>query len=192
MVPRLDRPELGAASAGGVGRFAVEKRWDVVLEAFARVRQRRPAALVLFGDGPERARLEKRAPDGVFFAGFERDRSKLATALASADVMVHACPYETSGLAIAEAVACAVPVVVPDMGGAPESADPSCSERYRSLDAEACATAIERLLARDAGTLRAQALAAALRVPTVERHFARVISVYEDLLKEGGSSRSPC
>ena len=45
----------GAALLVGVGRFAVEKRWDVVLSAFRRVRAGREAVLVLFGDGPERA-----------------------------------------------------------------------------------------------------------------------------------------
>ena len=167
----------------GVGRFAVEKRWDVVLDAFEQVRARRPARLVLFGDGPEGERLKRRASPGVRFVGFERDRHRLATALASADVVVHGCPYETFGLSIAEAVACAVPVVVPDQGGAGESRDPSCGETYRSLDAAACAAAILRLLERDPSELRARALAAAGQVPTADAHFAQVLSVYDGLLR---------
>lgn len=174
----------------GVGRFAVEKRWDVVLDAFARVRSGHQATLVLFGDGPERERLERRAPPGVYFAPFEKDRAKLASAVASADVLVHSCPYETFGLAVAEAVACGVPIVVPDKGGAPESADPSCSETYRSLDADACAAAIVRLLARSGPDLEARARAAAARTPTIDQHFARVVSVYEDLLRERSPDRA--
>jgi alpha-1,6-mannosyltransferase len=166
----------------GVGRFAFEKRWDVVLDAFARVRQARPAVLVLFGDGPERARLEHRAPSGVHFAGFEQDRSRLAAALGSADALVHGCDRETFGLSVAEAVACALPVVVPDAGGAAESADPSCGVTYTRLDAEACAAAILGLLARDRSELRARALDAAARVPTAEEHVRRVLSVYDSLL----------
>lgn len=191
------RRELLGGAAGpllvGVGRFAVEKRWDVVLDAFARLRAQaapagRPGAahdpvLVLFGDGPERERLERTAPPGVRFGGFERDRARLAGALASADVLVHGCPYETFGLGVAEAVACGLPVVVPDEGGAAASADPACSERYRSLDAGECARAIERLLARDAGELRARALEAAGRVPTAVQHVERVVAIYEDLLR---------
>ena len=143
------RELLGGASAGaallvGVGRFAIEKRWDVVLDAFGRVRAGREAVLVLFGDGPERARLERRAPPGVRFVGFEQDRMRLGQSLAAADMLVHGCPYETYGLGVAEAVACGLPVVVPDAGGAAESADPSSGETYRSLDAAACAAAIER------------------------------------------------
>lgn len=167
----------------GVGRFAIEKRWDVVLDAFARVREGRAATLLLFGDGPERERLERRAAPGVYFANFEKDRAKLASAMASADMLVHSCPYETFGLAVAEAAACGLPVVVPDKGGAAESADPSCSETYRSLDADACAAAIERLLARSGPELEARAIAAAARVPTVAQHFASVLSVYDALLR---------
>jgi len=173
-----------AALLVGVGRFAVEKRWDVVLDAFARVRARRRAVLVLFGDGPERARLERRAPAGVKFAGFERDRGRLASALASADVLVHGCPYETFGLGVAEAVACGLPAVVPDAGGAAESVDTTCGEAYPSLDADACAAAIERLLACNRAELRARATEAAERVPTLEQHFGRVLATYRELLRD--------
>ncbi len=175
----------------GVGRFAVEKRWDVVVDAFARVRARRSATLVLFGDGPERARLEKRAPMGVRFAGFEKDRSQLAAALASADLLVHGCPYETFGLSVAEAIACGLPIVVPDKGGAAESAEAASSETYPSLDVAACAAAIERALARDPDQARARALDAATRVPTVERHFARVVAEYDDLLERRARTPRP-
>jgi len=168
----------------GVGRFAFEKRWDIVLEAFGRLRLRREAVLVLFGDGPERARLERIAPPGVRFHGFERDRARLAAALASADLLVHGCPYETFGLGVAEAVSSGLPVVVPDDGGAAESADASCSETYRSLDAEACAAAVERLLQRDRPELRTRSLEAAQRVPTIEQHFSRVLATYDELLHE--------
>jgi len=168
----------------GVGRFAFEKRWDVVLEALGRLRSSQPGAtLVLFGDGPERERLERRAPAGVRFAGFVADRSELAAALASADVLVHGCPYETFGLGVAEAVASGLPVVVPDAGGAAESADPASSQTYRSLDAAACAAAIAALLARDPEELRARAVEAVTRVPTVGQHFSRVLGVYADLLR---------
>jgi alpha-1,6-mannosyltransferase len=171
-----------AALLIGVGRFAAEKRWNVVLDAFARVRFGRPAVLVLFGDGPERQRLERRAPPGVRFAGFEKDRTRLASALASADLVVHGSPFETSGLALAEAVACGVPLVVPDQGGAAEAADARSSERYHSPDAQGCAAAIERLFARSGPELAAHALEAASRVPTLAQHFARVLAVYGELL----------
>ena len=177
----------GALLLVGVGRFAIEKRWDVVIDAFRRLRARHEAVLVLFGDGPERAGLERRAPPGVRFAGFDKDRARLGRSLAAADILVHGCPCETYGLGVAEAVACGLPVVVPDAGGAAESTDPSCAEIYASNDSAACAAAIERLLIRDPGELRARARDVAARVPTIDAHFATVLATYEDLLNE----RSP-
>jgi alpha-1,6-mannosyltransferase len=181
-----DAPE-GTSLLVGVGRFAVEKRWDVVIGAFERIRAHRRAVLVLFGDGPERADLERRAPPGVRFAGFDTDRARLGRSLAAADVLVHGCPCETYGLGVAEAVACALPAVVPDAGGAAESTDPSCSEIYASNDPVACAAAIERLLERDPRELHARAREVAGRVPTIDGHFATVLATYHDLLNE----RSP-
>ena len=175
----------GAALIIGCGRFAREKRWDVLIEAFGHVRARRRAVLVLFGDGPERTRLERSAPPGVRFAGFEPDRSRLATALASADILAHASPYETFGLGIAEAIACGLPIVVPDAGGAAEHAASACSETYLSLDPLACAAAIERMLERDVNA-RAEALDVAGRVVTLEQHFGQVLCAYRELLCELG------
>ncbi|HTB76278.1 MAG TPA: glycosyltransferase, partial [Polyangiaceae bacterium] len=138
--------------------------------------------------GPERARLERRAPPGVRFAGFDTDRARLGRSLASADLLVHGCPYETYGLGVAEGIACGLPVVVPDAGGAGESMDPASGEVYASLDAAACAAAIERVLARDRDELRARALDAAGRVPTIDRHFATVLATYDTLLEEKSRS----
>ena len=184
------RDWLGGADDGtaliiGCGRLAIEKRWDVLIEAFGHVRTRRRAVLVLVGDGPERARLERSAPPGVRFAGFERDRFRLATALASADLLAHASPYETFGLSIAEAIACGLPIVVPDAGGAAEHAASACCETYRSLDPLACAAAIERILSRG-DVARAEAHDAAGRVLTLDQHFSRVLCAYDELFCELG------
>lgn len=166
----------------GVGRFALEKRWDVVIDATVQLRRHRAAILLLFGDGPERARLERRADSGVRFVGFEQDRGVLATALASADLLVHGSPYETFGLSLAEAVACGLPVVVPDRGAAVEHAQPGCGEAYRSLDSESCAIAMARVLDRPAEERRARALEAAATVPSSRQHFGQVLATYRELL----------
>ncbi|HXX66872.1 MAG TPA: glycosyltransferase [Polyangiaceae bacterium] len=174
----------GAALLVGVGRFAAEKHWELVLEAFRLVCARRPAVLVLYGDGPERDRLRALAPPDVRFAGFETDRTRLAAALASADLLVHGGPHETFGLGVAEAVASGLPVVVPDAGGAAESVDPRSGEVYRSLDPRACAAAIDRMLSRRPDELRTLAEQAASHVRTLEHHFAGVLDTYDELLEE--------
>ncbi len=166
-----------------VGRFAIEKQWSVVIDAFRELTSG-PAVLVMFGDGPERARLEEMAADipGVRFVGFERDRKKLASALASADVLVHSCPFETFGLSIAEAIACGLPVVVPNEGGAYESAPPTCSEYFAPGDSDGCAEAIGRIFRRDRATLRAAALEAATGIATIDASFDNLIRTYDELI----------
>ena len=179
----------------GVGRFAIEKRWDIVIDAFLRLRQRDPkrdAILILLGDGPERPRMQARvggAPD-VVMPGFVKDRAKLARLLASADALVHGCPFETFGLSIAEAMSCGLPTVVPDEGGAAEMHVPEAGERYRSLDVDDCARATARLLdriAKDGDGIRAAAAQAAGRLPDVVQQFEGQIALYEDLLRSRGS-----
>lgn len=176
-----------------VGRFAIEKRWDVLLDAFFELRTRRDAILVLIGDGPERERMKARIDGSKFagdvaFAGFLEGREELASILASADALVHACPHETFGLSIAEALSCGLPAVVPDEGGAAEMHDPSSGEQYRSEDVDACAAATARILDRideSGAQLRAAAASTASKLPTVEEQFADQIRLYEDLLSRG-------
>jgi alpha-1,6-mannosyltransferase len=184
----------------GVGRFAIEKRWDVVIDAFLRVRARgRDAILVLFGDGPERERMMARARGesmpapshgpsfaaDIVFPGFSKDRAGLARNLASADVLLHGCPFETFGLSIAEAMSCGLPAVVPDDGGAAEMHDPDSGERYAAGDTEACAEALERILDRVADhghAMRAAAAKAASKLPSVREQFDQQIALYTELL----------
>ncbi len=173
------------------GRLSVEKQWPVVIDAFLALRARHDAVLVLIGEGPERAALERRAggsPD-VRFHGFEADRDRFATALASADALLHGCPHETFGLGVAEAVASGLPVVVPDAGGAGEVATGPCARRYPSGDPLACAAAVEELLSLPAEARRTAAIAAAARVGTMEDHFRSVVELYRELTLE---HRSGC
>jgi len=168
----------------GVGRFAVEKHWHVVIDAFAELRKKREAVLVLFGDGPERKKIEAQIAgrNDVFLPGFEKDREKLGAALASADALVHSCPFETFGLSIAEALQAGLPVVVPDQGGAFEFADPSCAEVYSALNSSGCARAIERVLKRDRDELRESAVRFASALPTEHDYFRNRIDLYQELI----------
>jgi len=186
----------------GIGRFAIEKRWDVVIDAFLELRKRdrergssREMILVLIGDGPERERMTARAkgsPD-IAMPGFVKDRKALAAMLASADALVHGCPFETFGLSIAEAMSCGLPSVVPDEGGAAEMHVAEAGERYAALDVGACTDAIERLrsrLAENADDIRRAAAAAAGRLPDVRAQFEGQVALYQDLLdrRRTGSS----
>lgn len=174
-----------AALLVSVGRLAVEKRADVLIEGFRHLRARRDALLLVYGDGPERRDLEARARGlaDVVFLGFERDRRELARALASADALVHSGPFETFGLVVGEARACATPVVVADSGAAGELVSPACSEKYAACDPQALAAAIERLLARAPAELAAHARESSRQVLSVSQHFTGLLSFYRELIE---------
>ena len=103
-----------------VGRVSREKRLDVALEAFRRLREELPGArLAIAGDGPARDELAASAPPGVRFLGELRGRA-LAELYASADVFCFASTTDTFGQVLIEAAASGLPVVAADTGGAPE------------------------------------------------------------------------
>ena len=96
------------------GRLSVEKRADRSIATVAALCDSGiDARLVVAGDGPLRARLERQASRlPVHFTGFIEDRSQVAALLASADVALNPGPHETFGLAALEALACGTPAVV--------------------------------------------------------------------------------
>jgi glycosyltransferase involved in cell wall biosynthesis len=93
-----------------VGRLAVEKNLELVLQTYAMAKQQSvKAKLVLVGDGPMRHELEQSFAD-VIFAGF-RTGEDLAAHYASADMFVFASQTETFGNVTLEAMASGLAVV---------------------------------------------------------------------------------
>ncbi|MEM6369637.1 MAG: glycosyltransferase [Myxococcota bacterium] len=179
--------EAGVSPEGrllvAVSRHHPEKRLPTLIEAMRRLGQAQPIGLVIYGDGPSRRRVDRLSAQtvGVHVAGYTRDRSEMARAIASADAFVHGSAAETYGLVVAEALCAGTPVVVPDSGGAAEIPSPAVSERYRAGDPEACAAAIRRLLSRDKTELDAALNAARSQVRTLDDHFRELFEYYENL-----------
>jgi alpha-1,6-mannosyltransferase len=96
------------------GRLSVEKHVHRSIDTIAALRDSGvDAQLVVVGEGPLRARLERRAAAlPVTFTGFIGCRNTVASILASADVALAPGPHETFGLAALEALACGTPAVV--------------------------------------------------------------------------------
>ena len=96
------------------GRLSVEKRADRSIDAVAALLDAGiEARLVVVGDGPLRARLQRQAARlPIDFTGFVSDRRAVAELLASADVALAPGPHETFGLAALESLACGTPAVV--------------------------------------------------------------------------------
>ena len=166
-----------------VSRHHPEKRLFTLIHAVRELYAAQPVALAIFGDGPLRQRVEAEAAKGpgVVVAGYTRDREHLATALASADALLHGSAAETYGLVVAEAMCAGLPIIVPNVGGAADLADPAYSEVYPPGDVVKCAAAIRRLLSREPMRLRVACLEASRSVRTLDDHFAALFKHYEVL-----------
>jgi Glycosyl transferases group 1 len=109
----------GAGRAGQTllvhcGRLSMEKYAYRSIDTVALLRDWGvDARLIVIGEGPMRARLERQAARlPVDFTGYIGCRDTVATILATADVALAPGPHETFGLAALEALACGTPAVV--------------------------------------------------------------------------------
>lgn len=184
-------PALRAALAPGgqllvgyVGRLAAEKR----VELLAPLQDLRGVRLVVVGDGPARAALERRMPRAVFL-GFREGRA-LSTVFASLDVFVHTGADETYCQAAQEALASGVPVVAPAAGGLLDVVtDGSTGLLWPAEEPAALVAAVRRLVADE---LLLRRLAAATRPSVAERSWGvigdQLLGHYRAVL--GGTSRT--
>jgi glycosyltransferase involved in cell wall biosynthesis len=110
----------GSRLIGAIGRLWPQKRMQDVIFALDLIRVlRKDMHLLVIGDGPQRAQLERFARlvtchDHVHFLGLRHDVPRL---LPHFDLLWHASGYEGLPNAIMEAMAAGVPVVATDIPG---------------------------------------------------------------------------
>ena len=134
------RPEARAALGvpakafviGVVGRLHPKKDPLRALRAFENYRRGEASACLVFvGDGVLRKRIEERAGDGVVVAGFRPD---VRTLLAAFDLVLScATDREAAGVALLEAMAAGVPVLLADHPG-PRSVVGDCGVYFDADD----------------------------------------------------------
>ncbi|WP_421828999.1 N-acetyl-alpha-D-glucosaminyl L-malate synthase BshA [Larkinella sp.] len=102
--------------------FRRVKRIDDVVEIFTKINQEIPSKLLLSGDGPERARIEKLCRDmGIYQdVRFLGKLDAVEEVLSVADLFLMPSENESFGLAALEALACEVPLITSNAGGLPE------------------------------------------------------------------------
>jgi glycosyltransferase involved in cell wall biosynthesis len=155
---------------GCVVRLVTGKGLETLLEAFAQVRARHAATLLLVGDGPLRSELERRVrdlglTDAVRFAGFHADPMPYLDAM---DVFGLAVPAGSMSIALLEAMARGLPPVITFCGPEEAVIHDETGLCATPDDPDALAQALERLV--ESASLREQlGQAAAAHVRT---HFS--------------------
>lgn len=134
----------------GVGELAPRKDFTTLIHAFARLRAKRDARLVIAGKGREKDSLQRLCADlgvqdCVDFIGFRPD---VYSFMAHANLFVMTSRWEGLGFVLIEALACGTSVIALDCPSGP--AEILDNGRYGPLvpvgNVEALASAMERVL----------------------------------------------
>ena len=95
------------------GRYAPEKRQDIIIKAIARSKYKDNIKLILAGQGPLKQKYEKLAKKLNVNTEFGfYDQNQLLNIIQQSDLYVHAADAEIEGIAALEAIACGlVPII---------------------------------------------------------------------------------
>lgn len=164
-----------------IGRFAHEKELDVLMDAWPAITRATGAALVMAGDGPEKAALQARNRGGnTFWLPFIANRADLADLQAASSIYMATSPHETFGLSPLEAMACGTPVLAADGGGVREHVLASgAGAIFTPGDAADCAEQAALLLRGDLAGHGARARTFAATEHSWESVFDRVFALYQ-------------
>ncbi len=169
-----------------VGRLAPEKRFDILLAAFAEAARATPARLLVVGGGPEAKELRAvtahlgLASQVVFSGPLEHER--VLDCYAAADLFAFASATETQGLVVVEAMAAGLPVAAVRAGGVAEVVGDGETGLLAESDVHALASVIRRLL--DDAVLRrrlAHQGRAAARAYAIDELTNRLVRLYRDV-----------
>lgn len=188
--PREVARDPGVVQLLYVGRVTPEKSLPVLLDAFARIKDRHPQArLRVVGDGPSLEELRRTCTDPrVVFEG-KIPNERLPEVYAAADVFINPSHTETFTQTALEAAACGVPIVVAAGGGNFETVREGVNgEFFPPGSVEGLAAKLEKLILdpalRRAYAARSPELAAPFAVREVAVAF---LDLWQELLDRRGA-----
>jgi glycosyltransferase involved in cell wall biosynthesis len=190
----VERRRLGLGvdeiAIGAVGRLEPQKRFDLLIEAFASLRTTYPAVrLLIAGDGSQRQKLEQQIEQRDLgpFCRLVGHVSNVIAFHCALDAFVQASDYEGTPNAVLEAMAMGTPLVATAAGGTAELVtDGVHGLVVPPSDLDQLRHAIERLLADRPGAA-VRAANARSRVESelsFDRRMERVEALYEALVGE--------
>jgi len=130
-----------------VSRLDPIKRIDLLLDALDLDKSLRTLEFEIYGTGSDEQALRKRAltsHSNVRLLGYCPD---IPMRIAHSDLLLHLCPEEPFGLAILEAMASEVPVLVPNSGGAGDLVEPDRTGfHFQANDARSLARKLQLIM----------------------------------------------
>ncbi|MBL8151361.1 MAG: glycosyltransferase family 4 protein [Blastocatellia bacterium] len=181
--PRFDNEAVRRVLV--VSRLDPIKRVDLLLDTLDEYPELSGLEFRIVGTGSEAEKLQQRASrnnPNVTFAGYVKD---VAQELASSDLLLHLCHVEPFGLAILEAMAARLPVLVPDQGGASSIIEEAVSGfHFRANSTEDLANKLKEISLLSAEKLNS---VSELGLKKLVNQFSANsrINDYKYLLKEG-------
>src|SRR5215470_2749523 len=180
-IRRQWRADDAAMVVGSIGRLTPAKGMDLLVRAFrlAFPRGDEPVRLVILGDGPQRSELARSA------AGDDRilllhPQAEVAALYGGFDAFVSAARFEPFGLAILEAMAAGLPLVLTRTDGPREFVADAPASWVRPDDESELAGALQAACAR-----RPQRIAYDLARFAPQRALAEIEEFYRAVLARG-------
>ncbi|MEU6402626.1 glycosyltransferase family 4 protein [Streptomyces sp. NPDC046985] len=189
---RADLGVMGRPLLVAVGALDARRGHDLLLDAARRWRPLDPAPLVvLAGEGPLRARLQRRIEDEGLPVRLVGRRDDVGELLAAADLALLPGSAEARSVLAQEALHARAPLVAVRTAGIRELVG-EAAELVPPSDPAAFAAAVIRLLGdpERRRTLRELGARQAAAWPTEEETVAQVLSVYDELTQPRPLSRS--
>lgn len=165
-----------------ISNFRPVKRIPDIIDAFAKIRDRVKAKLLMVGDGPEYSEALQQAEklglkDSILFLGKQKNVSEL---LSISDLKLLLSEKESFGLVLLEAMACKVPCIGTAVGGIPEVIRHGETGYLTELgDTDSAAAYAVDLLENDA--LHEQMAAAAYQDARTRFASAEIVRQYEEI-----------
>jgi glycosyltransferase involved in cell wall biosynthesis len=168
-----------------VSRFAPEKNFALVIDAYEAMRRIRPdMRLVLVGDGPLREKLEQRNV-GYVVAG-RKVNGELSMHYASADLFLFPSLTETFGNVTLEAMASGLAIVAYRYAAAREHLEDGRSALLAPFDERAASIAAAERLAREPGLARSLGREARARAESLT--WERIVDDFEAVLADAAAA----
>jgi len=186
LVGRTSAKDATARSLIAMGRFTKQKGFDLLLQAFARLKYIHSEwTLTILGDGELRTELESLRDSlglssQVYLPGVVRNPHEV---LMQADIFVMSSRFEGFPNALCEAMACGLPVISTDCPSGPREIirDGVDGILVPNEDTEALAAGMDRLMSNEAERKRLSD-----RAPEVVERFSleKIMGMWEKLLAQ--------